>query len=129
MPNSGKNKKGRKVSTRARASTRCRTVYVKDDLSWHLDRRVPVAIILAMAGQLFTGIWWASNINTEVTQLRTDVAKLQVDNKERDGKFEQLISLQSDVKNLINTIGRLERNLDLLVTERVKDHNRAIHRK
>lgn len=33
---------------------------------WHLDKRIPVALIVALALQAGGGLWWASNINARV---------------------------------------------------------------
>ena len=40
-----------------------------DDKHWHLDRKVPIALIVAIAIQTGTGIWWAAGVNTRVEQL------------------------------------------------------------
>ena len=37
--------------------------------SWHLDKRVPVALILAIALQSFTAIWWAGRIDSRVDSI------------------------------------------------------------
>lgn len=39
------------------------------DRHWHLDRRVPLAMILAIAVQTAGVIWWGSSINERVNQL------------------------------------------------------------
>lgn len=40
-----------------------------DRQPWHLDRRVPVALILAIAVQTASAIWWAASQNARVTAL------------------------------------------------------------
>lgn len=37
--------------------------------AWHLDRKVPVALILAIAGQAFLGVWWVAEVSSRVTRL------------------------------------------------------------
>ena len=36
---------------------------------WHLDKRVPVALILALAAQGAGGVWWASTTNERLAQV------------------------------------------------------------
>lgn len=37
--------------------------------SWHLDRRVPVAIIVVILIQTSGAVWWASSMSEKVTQI------------------------------------------------------------
>lgn len=39
------------------------------DRSWHMDRRVPIALILAILGQTGAFGWWASSLNERVNVL------------------------------------------------------------
>jgi len=47
------------------------------DKHWHLDRKVPIALILALILQTTGAIWWASN---QATRLDA-VERWQIDNK------------------------------------------------
>ena len=38
---------------------------------WHLDKRVPIAMIVAIAMQSFGAVWWASGVNQRVVALET----------------------------------------------------------
>lgn len=40
---------------------------------WHLDRRVPIALILAVLAQTAGVFWWASNIQTRMEALERSV--------------------------------------------------------
>ena len=40
---------------------------------WHLDKRVPVALIVTILMQTSAGFWWASSINERVAQLEETV--------------------------------------------------------
>lgn len=33
---------------------------------WHLDRRIPAALIVAIGMQTVAGVWWAASINGRV---------------------------------------------------------------
>lgn len=36
---------------------------------WHLDRKVPIALILTILGQTGAALWWAAGVNAKVDQL------------------------------------------------------------
>lgn len=40
----------------------------KDEAAWHLDRKVPIALIAVLAGQVVAGIYFASRLQTQVEQ-------------------------------------------------------------
>lgn len=40
-----------------------------DERQWHLDKRVPVAIIIAILVQTGGMVWWASNLTARVSTL------------------------------------------------------------
>lgn len=44
---------------------------------WHLDKKVPVAIILTIALQSLAAVWWASSINSTVAQQQADITALK----------------------------------------------------
>lgn len=46
---------------------------------WHLDKRVPVALILTLIGQMIVAIWWAASINERMVQIerRMDAATVR----------------------------------------------------
>jgi len=58
------------------------------DEHWHLDKRVPIALMFAIFVQTAGAFWWASDISSRVTRLEVDasasskiserVAKLEV---------------------------------------------------
>lgn len=41
---------------------------------WHLDKRLPVAIVLALVTNTITFTWWASGLDHQVNQNKTDIA-------------------------------------------------------
>lgn len=40
----------------------------RDDGAWHLDKKVPIALIFVLLGQLATGVWVASKLQSQVEQ-------------------------------------------------------------
>ena len=44
---------------------------------WHLDKRVPVALILTMASWIVTTVWWAAALDNRVEHLESMALKNQ----------------------------------------------------
>mgnify|MGYP001544221506 FL=1 len=81
---------------------------------WHLDKRVPVALILTLALQAGAGVWWASSTNERLSQVergldafsaRSDAMRAEVQDQGRT------------IAVLLTRIDDTNRNLDLLRTE------------
>ena len=45
-----------------------------DDSHWHLDKRIPVALIMTIILQTVAAIWWAANLSARVDLLEAKVA-------------------------------------------------------
>jgi hypothetical protein len=84
---------------------------------WHLDRRVPIALILSLVIQTSAIIWWASSINERVATNSQKVAILDTRTENMRGVAqeqavqlgrieEQIGGLRSDIGRLIVTIER-----------------------
>ena len=43
-----------------------------DDARWHLDKRVPLALIVTICLQTGTFVWWASSITERVSSLERE---------------------------------------------------------
>lgn len=52
-------------------------------VAWHLDRRVPIALILALLAQSGTAVWWASKMESRVENVATT-------NQRQDDQIEAL---------------------------------------
>jgi hypothetical protein len=85
--------------------------------NWHLDRRVPIALILSLVIQTSAIIWWASSINERVATNSQKVAILDTRTENMRGVAqeqavqlgrieEQIGGLRSDIGRLIATIER-----------------------
>jgi cell division protein FtsB len=58
---------------------------------WHLDKRVPVALILTLLGQMVVAIWWAASLNQRVEAIERDVSAAAV----RSQSVDNTLSSQS----------------------------------
>lgn len=45
--------------------------------SWHLDKRVPVALIIALVLQAGGFGWWAASLDTRMSVAERDIVKLE----------------------------------------------------
>ena len=84
---------------------------------WHLDRRVPLALILTIALQTAGAVWWASALSSQVQnhERRIDVA-------------EKVISRHADDdKRMSELLGRMDERM-AAVQRSVEDRMTAIQR-
>ena len=85
---------------------------------WHLDKRVPVALIFAILLQTGTAFWWAASINERVTTAEEEIERIDA-RQDQDREIAQLQAVQlgrieEQINGLRNDIGRL-----LSVMERI----------
>ncbi len=76
--------------------------------SWHLDKKVPIAIIAAIFVQCGTVIWWAASVDKRIETLegaRAEQASLIV----------RTARLEENVNALKESSVRIERKLDYLI--------------
>lgn len=64
---------------------------------WHLDKRVPVALLVAILIQSATALWWAAKVDSRVEQL--EVAR-QLSN----GTDSRLVRLETQMQALTDTL-------------------------
>lgn len=72
---------------------------------WHLDKRVPIAFIVAIVFQTGCFIWFLAAVDGRVTQLE----HWQAGNEPTK---ERLAILETKMTNIDETVGRIERKLD-----------------
>lgn len=77
--------------------------------SWHIEKGVPLALIVTIAVQTASMIWWAAGINGRVDNLEKQVAAASWQSERIIRIDERLNSVQSnvsDIKNLLQTSKR-----------------------
>lgn len=67
------------------------------DKQWHLDRRVPLALIFMISVQTFAALWWASGLNTRVGYLESQFASISP-------QAGQIIRLQTQLEGIDRNI-------------------------
>lgn len=78
---------------------------------WHLDRRVPIALILTVAIQTAGMVWWASALSSQVASHDRWIQKAEVTlarSAEDDRRTSELLG------RLDERLGSLQRSIDQL---------------
>lgn len=70
-------------------------------LSWHLDRRIPVALIGTVVFHLAVSVWWLSSVEFRVTSHEKQLVRIEAEMNESD----------RDNQGLENRLTRLEEKL------------------
>lgn len=84
---------------------------------WHLDRRVPLALIISIIIQSGAVIWWMSSLHTTVENNRISIERLDavVDRIQTSanaqavqlGRIEEgLLGIRNDIQRLTNSLER-----------------------
>ena len=84
---------------------------------WHLDKRVPVAIIFAIFMRTAGAIWWASSVQSRVLSNERRIARLTDSSEDlraavheqaiQLGRIEeQITGLRSDIQRMLNALER-----------------------
>lgn len=77
---------------------------------WHLDKRVNVSIILALAMHLGTSIWWASNMTEKMTQVERRLEGFAVRSARTDTEVrEQSEEIALLAQRMVTTVESVER--------------------
>ena len=65
---------------------------MRENTAWHLDRKVPISLIVAIIVQSAGAIWWASSIESRMQ----NVAQSDVSQSARIGQVEASVQTQGD---------------------------------
>ena len=88
---------------------------------WHLDKRVPVAIIATLTFQTMGVIWWAATTQAQTSSNTLEIAKLNLIVSANDQKSQPLrdnvIEVTTQVKMMSQTIDRQTTILDRLSSQ------------
>jgi hypothetical protein len=69
--------------------------------AWHLDKRVPIALILTVAIQTGAMVWWAASISARVEMHERQIASLQ----------SAEIAAAAETRRISETLARLDERL------------------
>ncbi len=81
---------------------------------WHLDKKVPIALIATLVVQAAMGLWFAAKLEARVQALET----AQMEQRQRDDRQDQAMR---DTAALIRSdLGYIRGQLDQLIRESAK---------
>ena len=81
------------------------------DNQWHLDKRVPIALIITILSGYAGFVWWASDMNSRVTH----VERMQL---QSSGDGVQIVRLDERLRAIEKIAARIEQYLDSRRTEK-----------
>ena len=84
------------------------------DRQWHLDKRVPVALLFGLMVQGGAGVWWASGANERLSQIERRLEGFATRGEARDNTVNQQ---GQTIAVLLSRIDDTNRNLDRLREE------------
>lgn len=86
--------------------------------SWHLDKKVPIAFIVTLAGIIVAMIWqtiYFTALSTEwKTQTDNRLEKLEVTDETRSNHEGRLIILEQKFNYIQQSLDRIEKNIERL---------------
>ena len=88
------------------------------DRQWHLDKRVPISLIIAILIQSASAFWWASGVTRDVQNLQISTRELAAENKERVKRIDELGQLQTEFRYMRESLARVEKALEKIVDVR-----------
>jgi Tfp pilus assembly protein PilO len=89
---------------------------VNVDREWHLDKKVPISLIGTMIVQTCAIVWWVSGMNSDVASMKAHITEIRQENKERTEKLEKFGAVEVEIRNLRQSMDRIEQTLDRMLT-------------
>ena len=89
--------------------------------AWHLDQRVPIALFVVLLGQILSGVWYASEINSAVKKSTEDTATLAraiTEMQQRERGKGTLVDRPVRGATIMETVLRTVNKIDDVLTER-----------
>lgn len=86
---------------------------------WHLDKRVPIALIFTLFVQSAAAIWWAASINERMSVNEANITMIKAD---QTAAGKELETQKTQVAVLVEQLGNTNKNLERLQFE-VRDTN------
>lgn len=78
------------------------------ETGWHLDKKVPISLIIAILAQMAGGLWFASKLDARLERLEA----ARVEQHDRDERQDRSSAdavglLRSDIRDVANKLDRL----------------------
>lgn len=86
--------------------------------NWHLDKRIPIALIVTIILQSAAAIWWAARVDQRVTAIERHVDR-------RAGDGDRVTRLEEKLSALTSETTRLSVRIDRLIDVLTQDNRRG----
>lgn len=95
---------------------------------WHLDKRVPIGLILIVAGQIAFGAWWASKTELRIVNVEERMIEMmQTIEANREFQIQQRVRLWNELNAVSRNQNTTQANLARLEGQ-LEQINRNIER-
>lgn len=78
---------------------------------WHLDRKVTLALIVALLANAGATVWWASRLEQRVTAIEGQQSR-PFQNTER------IVRVEAQLDNAVRSLARIEEKLDRVIEDK-----------
>lgn len=79
-----------------------------DRQGWHLDKKVPISIILALLFQAATGLWFLANMSTDIELLkRSENQQHDRDERQDRAQAEAYLRLSEQLQKVADKLDRI----------------------
>ena len=82
------------------------------DTSWHLDKRVPVSIILTLLLQTSGFVWWFAHNSAATEHRLTSIEKTLQSRSEEPAR---IVRLETEMIELRRSLNKIERSQDRII--------------
>ncbi len=82
-----------------------------EDRQWHLDKKVPLALIVTIIGQTVVAAWGASNLWTRVGELERQMQLAAP-------QFERIIRLETKVDGITGSLSEIKALINRRIEQR-----------
>lgn len=86
----------------------------QEDTHWHLDKKVPITLILTILLHLGVSIWWARGLESRLATVERDQARQERRDDLQDNEA------RAAVLQLRNQLDRIDTKLDRLIEKGLK---------
>jgi hypothetical protein len=82
------------------------------DNRWHLDKKVPISIIVVLVMQAASGLWLLADMRRDIDVLKVQYAQQRDRDEKQDEQFAQAMTLvRTEMRSISDKLDRLiERN-------------------
>ena len=94
---------------------------------WHIDKTVPLALIVVLLLQTAGGVWWASSVTSEMKTMTESFKEFKAERYTKEDGRRDREFLQLTAQMAVNRDAELSRRLDA-VEQEVRNHTRDVQR-